>query len=324
MSKLTRVQRGLRLFAAVFAMFLFAAVSVPQLHAQLGWEGGTGVFVTPLAYTASAEGQKYHPVVGYHYLNAGPIIGDFHEFSMELGIGKRFEVGYTREFHIMEGSGGMTSPKGTTNLNYLWQNGFDIFNGKVLLVPENFQKHAWVPAISTGFVARTGVRNVGDYLTYNNQTNNGKSNGDVYLVATKVVTQVYKKVPIVLNGGVRGTDAELWGMGGNAAGWTAEPFGAVAFVFSGPHKSSITVGSEAAAQPHHPLGYTSLTDKGGLPLNIPTTLTYCARFVPNPKYHVNFDVGVAQIAGRVYNNNAGTVVDLQARHQLGTQVTWSF
>jgi len=28
----------------------------------LGWEGETGVFVTPMAYTASAAGQKIHPM----------------------------------------------------------------------------------------------------------------------------------------------------------------------------------------------------------------------------------------------------------------------
>jgi hypothetical protein len=299
--------------------------SHPALHAQAGWEGETGVFVTPLAYTAAAEGQKAHPVVAYHYFHAGPIIGDFHEVSTEVGLGKRFEFGYTREMHVMGGSGGVYS-NGTSaaNLNYLWQNGFDIYNGKVNLVPENFKKNPAVPAISVGFIARTGVRNVGDYLTYNNQTGNGKNNGDIYIVASKVVTQIAKKMPVVLNAGVRGTNAELWGMGGNAPDWQARPFGAVAFVFTGPNKSTIVFGSEASMQPHHPLGYTSYSDVGGLPLNIPTTLTYCTRIVPNPKYKLNIDFGVAQVAGRIFDNGAGTVVDLKARHAWGAQATWGF
>ncbi|HUA99290.1 MAG TPA: DUF3034 family protein [Terracidiphilus sp.] len=316
----------LRSAAVILGGAALVSCAPTLLHGQAaGWEGETGVFVTPLAYTATVEGQKIHPVVAYHYFDAGPIIGQFHEVSTEAGLGKRAEIGYNREFHVLGGSGGVyVNGVSAANLNYLWQNGMDIFNGKLNLVPENYQKHNWVPAISAGFIARTGDRNVGDYLTYNNQTNNGKNNGDIYLVASKVVTQWVKKMPIVLNAGVRGTNAELWGMGGNAPDWEAKPFGAAAFVFTGPAKSTIIFGAEAAAQPHHPLGYTSFTDIGGLPLNIPTTLTYCTRIVPMSKYHLNVDFGVAQIAGRIYNSGAGTVVDLKARQSWGSQITWGF
>lgn len=312
--------------AAVALMGCAALVSITPVfaHAQAGWEGETGVFVTPLAYTANVAGQKVHPVVAYHYFAAGPIIGDFNEVSTEVGFAKRFELGYTHEFHQLAGSGGLTTPTGTANLNYLWQNGFEIYNGKAMLVPENYKKHSAVPAISVGFIARTGVRNVGNYLKYNNASNNGMNNADIYAVATKVVTQVLKKVPIVLNAGVRGTNAELWGMGGNAPDWEARPFGAVAFVFTGPGKSSIVFGSEAAMQPHHPYGFTSFSDIGGIPLNIPTTLTYCARIVPSAKHRINVDFGVAQVAGKIFDNGHGTVADLQARHTWGTQLTWGF
>src|ERR1700694_229362 len=83
------------------AGLVLGLVSASHVSAQaLGWEGETGVFITPLAYTASAEGQKIHPVVAYHYFNAGPVIGEFHEVSTEVGLGKRAELGYTHEFHI--------------------------------------------------------------------------------------------------------------------------------------------------------------------------------------------------------------------------------
>ena len=95
----------------------------------LGWEGETGVFVTPLAYTAASETEKIHPVVGYHYLNAGSVIGDFHEASITVGFLKRFEMGYTHEFHT-QGDDKSLSP--------LWQNGFEIFHGKAMLIPENY------------------------------------------------------------------------------------------------------------------------------------------------------------------------------------------
>ncbi len=228
----------------------------PLLRAQLGWEGETGVFVTPLAYTASAPGQKLHPVMAYHYFNAGPVVGQFHEASIEVGIGKRLEVGYTHEYHAFGND---------PNLSFLWQNGFEIFNGKVNLVDENSHGKPWLPAISVGVLARANVRNAGNYMAQQNSTMpQGKTDEDVYLVASKIVTQALKKVPVLLSGGVRGTNAELWGMSGNAPNWQARGFVAVAFVFTGPKKSSIIVGSEAAQQPHHPEGFPTR--------NIPTTL----------------------------------------------------
>jgi hypothetical protein len=122
-------------------------------------------------------------------------------------------------------------------------------------------------------------------------------------------------VPIVLSVGVRGTDAELWGMGGNAPDWQARAFGAVAFVVKLPGKSTLILASEAAQQPHHPYGFST----GPSTLNIPTTLTYAARFIPTSKYKLNFDFGVAQIAG-----NVATGVDLKARHQVGVQMSYGF
>jgi hypothetical protein len=273
------------------------------LNAQaMGWEGETGVFVTPLAYTASAPGERLHSVVGYHYFDGGPIIGQYHEASVEVGIGQRMELGYTHEYHAFGDD---------QALSYLWQNGFEIFNGKVNLVPENYDQKAWIPAISAGFMARANVRNGSFMLEPDTAMKSGKTDGDVYLVASKVVTQVFKKVPVIFSAGVRGTNAELWGMSGNAPDWEARGFGAVAFVFSGPRGSTVSLGSEVAQQPHHPLGFPVL--------NIPTTLTYCARFVPSRKYKFNVDVGVAQIAGEVE-----PTVNLQARHQIGAQITYGF
>jgi hypothetical protein len=274
------------------------------LKAQaLGWEGETGVFVTPLAYTASASGQKLHPVVAYHYLNAGPVVGQFHEASIEVGIGKRLELGYTHEYHAFGSD---------PNLSYLWQNGFEIFNGKLNLLPENRAQKPWVPAISIGVIARANVRNAGNFMAEQNPaTMHGKTDDDVYVVASKTVTQAFRKVPVILNAGVRGTNAELWGMSGNASDWQARGFAAIAFVFAGPRNSSMIVGSEMAQQPHHPEGFPAL--------NIPTTLTYCVRIVPSPRHKLNIDFGVAQIAGQV-----APAVNLQARHQFGAQITYGF
>jgi len=292
---------------------VFAFGSATRCHAQgLGWEGETGVFVTPLAYTASSETEKYHPVVAYHYLDAGPVIGNFNEASVEIGLGKRFELGYTHEFH----------DQGDQPLSYLWQNGFEIFNGKFNVLPENSFKRNWMPAISVGFIARNGVRNVGDYegtATAVSPNTSGHTNGDIYGVGSKLLKNRF--VPVLLTGGVRGTDAELWGMGGSAPNWKACAFGSAAFVFKMPYKSTLILASEAAQQPHHPYGFTGAN--GSVPLNIPTTLTYAARFIPSAKYKVNFDVGVAQIAGQVWSD-AADGINLKARHQIGVQVSYGF
>ena len=289
----------------VVGMLLATVGAATASHAQaLGWEGETGVFVTPLAYTAASETQKFHPVIAYHYLNAGSVIGDFHEASITVGFLKRFEAGYTHEFHAQGENPGL-SP--------LWQNGFEIFHAKAMVVTENFHGEKWVPALSIGFMARQNVRNVGN-LKFTQDggisaTDTGKSNGDVYLVGSKSVPT--KLIPIIISAGVRGTNAQLWGMGGNAPDWQARAFGSVALPVKLPKGNTIIFASEAAQQPHHPINFPKL--------NIPTTLTYAARFVPNSKYHFNLDVGVAQIAGNVQPG-----VDLKARHQIGTQVSWSF
>src|ERR1035437_7012518 len=110
-------------------------------------------------------------------------------------------------------------------------------------------------------MARTQVRNVGD-APYAN----GNNNADFYAVASKTVTQT-KPIPVVLSSGVRGTDAELLGMGGNAPDWQARAFGAVAFVFKLPGKSTLILASEAAQQPHHPY-YFDGTVSGAPALNI--------------------------------------------------------
>lgn len=285
-----------RVLIVVVGIVLFLLGATSLWAQNLGWEGETGVFVTPLAYTASAEGKVAEPVVGFHFFDAGPVIGQFYEASIEVGLGRRFEVGYTSDMHV-EG--------GNPDLSPLWHNSFNIFNGKFNVIPENYKKKAWMPAVSVGFMARTQVHNVGGAMM-----NEDTSNGDVYLVATKTITQT-KPIPIVLSGGVRGSNAELWGMGGNAPNWQALGFGAVAFVFKGPKSSTIILGSEVAQQPLHPQYLPTA--------NIPTTLTYCVRFVPSSRQKLNFDFGIAQVAGQI-----SPEVNLQARSQVGVQVSYGF
>ncbi len=322
-------RHAMRLFLTTsFATILLFVLSARAKAQALGWEGETGVFVTPLAYTANVEGQRFHAVTAYHYLHAGPVIGDFHELSLEVGAYKRFEFGYTRDFHVYGN---------TPGLSYLWGGGFDIFNAKATVIPETFKKQAWIPQISVGTILRFDDRNVGDYLyslplssggVYTNgKLNNGRHNQDVYLVGSKLISkfgQYTSPIPILLTGGIRGTNSELWGMGGNAPDWDTRAFGSAAFVVKLPEKMSVVFAAEAAQQPHHPLGYTSANDAGGVKLNIPTTLTYAARFVPSPNIPLNLDLGVAQIGGRASGTDADPGVNLKARHQIGVQMSYNF
>lgn len=281
------------------ATMLSAAMSAPVVHAQqLGWEGSTGVFITPLAYTiATPEKEKIaKPVVGYHFLHGGDVLGTFSQISVSSGALNRVEFGYTRTIHSA-GSNATLSP--------LWGDGFNTFHGKVVLVKENAAKTKWVPQVSGGFVVRSQVRNVGGQLTKKDTVN-----GDVYLVASKTITQL-KVVPVLVTGGVRGSNAQLFGLGGNAPEWGALGFGSVAFVLKGPAKSTVILAAEASQQPNR------IKDLPGAVM--PTALVYAVRVLPSAKLPLNVDFGMLQGPGRIAPG-----VDLGARSRPAFAVSYKF
>jgi hypothetical protein len=287
------------------AALLLLALFVPSAWAQLNWEGQTGALVTPFAYTSPSKANGVgHPQIAFHYLNTGDVIGNDFQISATIGLFKIVEVGYTRALSS-EGSTAVLSP--------LFTGGFNIFHGKVNLVPENVAKTKFMPAISVGFVARTQIQRVYGAAT---KPETSQNNGDIYVVATKTITQI-KELPIVLNAGVKGTDASIMGIAGNAgdikgnAAWSARAFGAAAFVLPGPAKSKLIFGSEAAQQPKYLYKLPGPT--------IPTTLTYFVRVLPPGKIPINFDLGVAQVVG-----NVASGVDLKASHQVGMGISYRF
>jgi hypothetical protein len=287
----------IRFSIQVIAVVILMFVLTTALQAQnIGWEGETGVFVTPLAYTAASPSHGLgRPLVAYHFLNGGEVLGDFYNVSATVGAFSRVEFGYTRALHGLGGD---------PNFSALWSNGFNIVHGKVNVVPENVAKTTWVPAISVGFIARSQVRNVGGVLQ-----NKDTRNGDVYLVASKTITQT--GVPIILSAGVRGTNAQLWGLGGNASEWNARAFGAAGFVIKLPKKATAILAAEIAQQPRHPDQLPTAV--------IPTTVTYAIRLAPIAERKLNIDFGVAQVAGEIAPG-----VDLRARSRLGVQVSYGF
>ena len=292
----SKLRQRVRFAAVLFASLAFFGAARSSEAQSLNWEGQTGVFVTPLAYTApSSPGKAGRPVLAYHFLNAGEVLGNFHTTSVTVGLLGRTEFGYTRTFH---------QPGDTAGLSPLWSGGFNIVHGKVNLVPENVGKRKWAPALSAGFVARTGVNHVSGVLA-----NKQYSNGDFYLVATKTVTQV-KGLPLVFNLGYKATNASVFGLAGNAPAYTGRLFGAAAFVLTGPAKSQLIFGSEFAQQPR---------EVQNLPGTIvPTTITYVTRIVPLPeRAKFNIDFGVAQAAGKILPG-----VDLKVRHQFALGISY--
>jgi len=287
------LKNSIRLIAAIALVFAASSFTLAQ---SLNWEGQTGALVTPFAYTAKSSDKGFGaPTVAFHYLNAGENVGNYFTASATVGVFNRAEFGYTRTF----------VKAGSTAVSPLFDEGYNTFHGKLNIVRENAGKTTFVPAISVGFVARTNVRHVGGVI-------DGKdtNNGDVYLVGTKTITQV-KGLPIVLSAGVRGTNASIMGIAGNAPEWTARAFGAAAFVVKGPAKSSIILGSEFSQQPKEIAGLPGAV--------IPTTLTYFARIVPKTEKGMNIDFGVAQVAGRIAPG-----VDLKSRAQFGMGVSYHF
>jgi len=287
-------------YAALAASILWLASGSAASAQSLNWEGQTGVFVTPLAYTAgSPKNNLGKPIVAYHYLNAGEALGGFHTASVTLGLFSRAEFGYTRVFH---------QAGGTAGLSALWKGQFNIVHGKVGIVPENGGKNNWLPGISAGFVARTHNQHVSGILAGNDKSYN---NYDFFVVATKLITQS-QPVPILLNFGVKATNASVFGLAGNAPAYEGRLFGAAAFVFKGPKRSQLIFGSEFAQQP-----------KGVLNLpgaDVPTTITYAARIVPAPeRARFNIDFGVAQAAGKILPG-----VDLKVRHNFAFGVSYGF
>ncbi len=89
-----------RRWAAPIALIVLWFAAHAALAQSLGWEGPTGVFVTPLAYTAASPANGLgKPSVGYHFLAAGNVVGDWSTVSITEGFAKRFEAGYTSEIH---------------------------------------------------------------------------------------------------------------------------------------------------------------------------------------------------------------------------------
>lgn len=292
-------------FLAFVLLSLLALGAVRAASAQsLNWEGQEGIFVTPLAYTVPSSDKGFgRPMVAYHYLDGGTVLGGFHQVSVTMGAFNLIEFGYTRTLHH-DGSNPGLSP--------LWSGGFNTFHAKLNLLTE---RRSWRPALAMGLVARTQVQNVGGVLL-------GKEthNADFYAVLTKTVTQI-RNLPLVFNLGLKATNASLLGLAGNAPSYQGRAFGAFAFAIRGPARMTILLGSEVLQEPRRVEGLPDAV--------IPTTITYAVRFIPagalplrgwaveEPKLTVDF--GITQAAGNILPG-----VNLYARRQFALGISYGF
>jgi hypothetical protein len=306
-----------------FGLFVITALSQTSFAQGLNWEGQTGALITPFAYTAASPASKFgKPEVAFHFLNTGNVIGNDYQFSITEGFGNRFEAGFTQAF----------SSSGRSPLTSLFSNGFSEVHGKFTVLPENAFQSKWVPAIAVGAIGRFGAERVTYYVTGQNLTpGSSDKNGDFYIVATKTVTQV-KALPFVLSLGDKVTNASVMGVAGNAGNalnagqrWQGRLFGAAAFVIHGPAKSALIFGAEALQEPRYVQGLNNyLTGVAGTPVsaNIPTSLAYFVRVVPNLKRSpLQVDLGVAQFAGKIA---PGFLPTLDARARVGMGISYHF
>src|ERR1700684_2069301 len=204
-------------YISVATVVLAGSVLAGRAEAQaLNMDGQSGIFFQPWAdVVPSVAGKFGGPTVGFHVVDAGPVAGDYMNVGVEEGFGNRLEFGFPRSNHT-DGGDPALSP-------YFNFSGMNIFNVKAKLLPANYHNRKYLPTISVGGVLRPNDPFVVQLVEHKKATH-----GDVYLVGTKLFT-IGNKFAFVANAGVRGTNAQKYGYGGNTVDWEARAFGGLAF-----------------------------------------------------------------------------------------------
>lgn len=275
----------------------------PAARAQLNWEGQTGALLTPFAYTSNSSTHGLgRPEVAFHYMNAGPALGNEFQASITFGFMKIGEFGYTRSFNAQGSS---------SSLGPLFANGFNIYNIKLKLIPENWHGVKVMPAFAAAAVIRKQVRRLSEVKESEDTTC-----ADFDLIATKTINELLR-LPILLNFGVKLTNASLMGLAGDSPDWEFHTFGAAAFQVKIPRRSKLLLGMEYLQQPRR------LKEVPGqffpTSATVPTTLSYFVRLLPGADVPFNLDFGIVQLGG-----NLGTAWNIQARHQFTLGVSYRF
>jgi hypothetical protein len=273
------INRILARYSSVTAAILAASVCTGPMNAQaLNMDGQSGIFFQPWAdVVPSAAGKFGGPTVSFHTVTAGPVAGDYLNVGIEEGFGNWLEFGFTRNNHT-DGGDPAISPL----FNFA---GMNIFNFKMKVLSANSHGRKYLPSISVGGVLRTNDPFVSQSVVHKNATN-----GDVYLVGTKLFV-LGSKFAFLLNGGVRGTNAQKYGYGGNTLNWQARAFGGIAFPI--PIKKLLIVAPtfEIDQEPEKIKYVPTAT--------LPTDLIYAVRISHAPDSRWSFDVGTGHVGARL-------------------------
>ena len=266
-------------YSSVTAAILAASVCTGPMNAQaLNMDGQSGIFFQPWADVVPSAADTFgRPTVSFHTVTAGPVAGDYLNVGIEEGFGNWLEFGFTRNNHT-DGGDPAISPL----FNFA---GMNIFNFKMKVLSANSHGRKYLPSISVGGVLRTNDPFVSQSVVHKNATN-----GDVYLVGTKLFV-LGSKFAFLLNGGVRGTNAQKYGYGGNTLNWQARAFGGIAFPI--PIKKLLIVAPtfEIDQEPEKIKYVPTAT--------LPTDLIYAVRISHAPDSRWSFDIGTGHVGARL-------------------------
>jgi hypothetical protein len=240
----------------------------------LNMDGQSGIFFQPWADPVPSPRHQFGaPTVSFHVVDAGPVAGDYLNVGIEEGFGNWLEFGFTRNNHT-DGGNPTISPL----FNFA---GMNMFNVKAKFILAGARKLKYVPAVSLGGVLRTN-----DPFVVQSVQHSNANNGDVYGVATELFT-FGKKFAILANAGVRGTNAQKYGYGGNTIDWEVRAFGGLAFPI--PVKKAILIAPtiEVDQEPRY-IKYVPTA-------HLPTDLIYAVRVSRYPDSKWTLDVGTGHV-----------------------------
>ncbi|MFH0795886.1 MAG: DUF3034 family protein [Candidatus Omnitrophota bacterium] len=158
-------------------------------------EGVGGVALNPLAYPAvsdssGADSQVLSkPRFGFWYVNLNDVKTDWVSIGIADTFFKRLEVSYSYETIAVSGL-----PENLHKNN---------LGAKLLLVPENAEGHNFIPAVSVGSIWKS-TSGLPEGFAHDD------SGTDLYLVATKLITQLPR--PVLISGGVLSTSGQATGV----------------------------------------------------------------------------------------------------------------
>ena len=282
--------------AAVAAVFVFVYGLHGAQAQSLNVEGQTGGAVTPFATIPKSTGSAMvHPLVSFQSLDLGDVIGTRYQISLAADVGGRLEFGYTKSA-VATGS--------AEELSALFDRGFQNLHAKVLVAGDSM--NGSVPAIAVGGRIRWNREEL--------HRDGPMRNGDMYVVATRSFA-VNTNLSILLNGGLKATNASLFAFAGTATGWAARGFGAAALVVA----NKVTIGSEVLQQPK---AFEGLPEA-----DVPATISAYVQATPAGA-HLSLTLAIVRLAGEIASNPptfpGRTSVDVKAVNRIVLGATVRF